>query len=165
VNLSFSRASVTPPQIVNAALRYEGLPYCESSTYCKDGVGRTHCFGLFFLVCIDLGLLPPDFDVNLSPQTFGRPVENTLAAIITLNFRPVSADNLQMGDLMLLRPRGSTHEAAPRHVALCVRDQPKVMLHAAQQWMCGVGSVHTTLMDASHLGRLKHVWRMRNYGD
>ena len=178
VNLIFAPLAVTPGEVVAQVSRYVGLPYVQSSTYVEwqSGVpvGRTNCFGLLLLTARELGLLPDDFDVNLSPATFGQSVEKTLIEILHENFTLVGLDAMAAGDVLLLRYRDrDARLVEPHHVAMCVKARALIgepafysapeMIHAVNMTASGAGSVYRVQMDALFMGRVVSVWRMKNY--
>jgi cell wall-associated NlpC family hydrolase len=154
--------------ICGEALRMRGLPYGSVTTAHREGVGgrwqgEVNCFGVLLLAAREAGLLPADFDVNLSPERFGQSVAKSVMQILYLNFEHAPKTDLQPGDVMLFRWKDCDHRRTePHHVALFI--SPAIpygaMVHALDTTPGG-GGVFWQRMSELEWQRLEQVWRLK----
>jgi cell wall-associated NlpC family hydrolase len=154
--------AVSGDQIVSAAEKHLGLPYRRDSSLRGH---YSNCYGLLLMVAQDLELLDPDFDINLSPATFGQAPAKSLWEILRLNFDPVSRVDYSHrgflgGDVILTCHRDQNPNLRePHHVMLYAHDGN--VIHA-YNFEAGVGgSVIKQRVDELMLNRIDSVWRIR----
>jgi hypothetical protein len=163
--LKFADVQVTRSQLVSYARNYIGLPYKIGSTWVDETrtTGHANCFGILLLVAQDCGLLPMDFDVNIPPAKWGQSEGKTLWEIIDYNFTEVPLEEMQGGDVILMRYKDvdpSLRE--PHHVAMCIEPAYgygyPTIIHASQN----TGSVYACLTDPLYLQRIESIWKLNN---
>lgn len=158
----FTDVKVTQQQIVDAVMKYVGVTYREGHTFIDemphmDGQkhGFANCYGILLLTAKDLELLPPVFNVNIHPASWGQSEAKTLWDIIHLNFDKV--DEMQRGDVVLMRYHDVDRNLKePHHVGMIV-DEGQV-IHAS----ANTGKVSVQNMDVLFQQRIESIWRMKN---
>jgi cell wall-associated NlpC family hydrolase len=113
--------SVTRAQIVAEARAWLGTPWVHQHR--TQGVA-VDCAGLVIGVARNLGLVPPDFDV----QGYGRQPDGTLLDVCTQSMRRVPQNAMQPGDVLVV-----SLDADPQHMGILVpyRHGGLALVHAA----------------------------------
>lgn len=172
-DLKFRDVAVTREELVAAVKKYNGLQYRASGSWVScDPSGNLggwcNCYGVLLLAARDVGLVPADFDVNLSPARWGQAEAKTLWEIINQNFTQVAtvAESVTMcaGDVLLMRYRDVDPRLnEPHHVGMCVEEstwgRPSKLLHASQ----GTGRVVICDLDRLFEQRIAGVWSLNNF--
>lgn len=174
LDLQFNSVTVSRAQLVAAVRRYEGLEYSPDVTQVRvlasgEVSGCANCFGVLLLAARDLGMLAPDFDVNVAPGAGGVRRARILRRLLELNFDLVPRESLRSADVLLCLHR----DVDPRlneahHVAMCVSSEPAPrgsMFHALNNGGGVVGKTFVQRIDALTWERIAEVHRLKGIVD
>ncbi len=146
----------TPQAIASEARTWLGTPFHHQATV--KGVG-TDCAGLLRGVLINTGAMPPDLnDWPDAQQYLGYsrfPDGSKLQAAMHSYFTPVSKDQMQAGDFLLI-----VWDKDPQHVGIVAQDAAGrlTIIHALGR-SNGRGAVVEHRIDATTLAKIVGVFR------
>lgn len=175
-NLFFNDVSITNDQVVEAALRHTGCEYCDDFNLITEIAGKKsgkcNCYGVLLSTARDLGLVDPDFDLNLTWKNFKMDKPKIMWQIIHNNFIEVPKGDqsgrplVAPADVLLQRWHDQDSRLqAVHHVAIHVghrHDEPYgMMLHALDAESGGQDKIYVQRISELDWERIDSIWRLK----